>query len=90
MIDFVTDAATVVSLSIFSESRVARAEDASFVVVTSPPRSLFSSALDEGGILPLLHFTGRKGSVRGIMGCFCLFVFGIFEDCDLMSVTLCL
>lgn len=89
MIDFVTDAAAVVSLSIFSESRVARAEDASFVVVTSPPRSLFSSALDEG-ILPLLHFTGRKGSVQGIMGCFCWFVFGIFEDCDLMAVTLCL
>lgn len=36
VIDFVTDAATVVSLSIFSESRVTRAEDAFFVVVTSP------------------------------------------------------
>lgn len=93
MIDFVTAAATVVSLSISSESRVTRAEDAFFVVITSPRRSLFSSALDEG-TLPLLHCTGakRKRSRNcGWFGVFCLFVFfGIFEDCDLMSVTLCL
>lgn len=74
MIDFVTDAATVVSLSIFSESRVARAEDASFVVVTSPPRSLFSSALDEGESCLCCISQGEKEAFKELWVVFvCLF-----------------
>lgn len=73
MIDFVTDAATVVSLSIFSESRVARAENASFVVVTSPPRSLFSSALDGESCLCCIS-QGEKEAFKELWVVFvCLF-----------------
>lgn len=63
MIDFVTDAATVVSVSIFSESRVTRAEDASFVVVTSPPRSLFSAHWRRGSCLCCIS-RGEKEAVK--------------------------